>query len=139
MVAARPFASRAALIERSDAVCRSLQRRDWLQAFAAHPRIGGRTGDRWAAREQAGARAASPDVLARLADRNREYEARFGHMFIVCATGRSADEMLTLLEARLDNEPDAELEIAADEQRKITRLRLEKLLDEPEAGSHEHD
>lgn len=130
MVAARPFASRMALVDRSDSIWTSLPRQDWLQAFAAHPRIGGRATHGWAAREQAGARDARPAVLARLAERNRDYESRFGHMFIVCASGRSADEMLALLEARLDNAPDVELRIAADEQRKITRLRLEKLLDE---------
>lgn len=144
MVAARPFASRHALLERSDRILRSLERRDWLQAFAAHPRIGGRAASGRAAREQAGTHGARPEVLVRLADANRAYEACFGHIFIVCATGRSAEEMLALLEARLDNKPDEELGIAAAEQRKITRLRLEKLLDEtggqgPEAKGQEHD
>ena len=66
----------------------------------------------------------------RLADANRDYEARFGYIFIVCATGKSADEMLALLEARLRHDADDELLIAAEEQRKITRLRLRKLLEE---------
>jgi OHCU decarboxylase len=128
MIAARPFASREALLDRSDRAWRSLASQDWLQAFAAHPRIGERSATGWAAGEQAGARGAPPEVLARLAEANRAYEARFGHIFIVCATGRSAEEMLALLDARLENAPDAELRIAAEEQRKITRLRLEKLL-----------
>ncbi len=134
MVAARPFVNRDDLVDRSDRVWRSLQRTDWLEAFAAHPRIGSRAANGWAAGEQAGSLGASAAMLTRLSERNREYEARFGHIFIVCATGKSADEMLALLEARLENEPDAELSIAAEEQRKITRLRLDKLLTES-AGS----
>jgi OHCU decarboxylase len=128
MVAERPFVSRDDLMDRSDRIWQSLQRKDWLQAFAAHPRIGSRAANGWAAGEQAGSLGAGAAVLTRLSARNREYEARFGHIFIVCATGKSADEMLALLEARLDNEPDAELSIAAEEQRKITRLRLDRLL-----------
>jgi OHCU decarboxylase len=134
MVAARPFVSRDDLMDRSDRIWQSLEEKDWLQAFAAHPRIGSRAANGWAAGEQAGSLGASAAVLTRLSDRNREYEARFGHIFIVCATGKSADEMLALLEARLDNGPEAELSIAAEEQRKITRLRLDKLLTES-AGS----
>ena len=134
MVAERPFVSRDDLMDRSDRIWQSLQRKDWLQALAAHPRIGSRAATGWAAGEQASSQGASAAVLTRLSERNREYEARFGHIFIVCATGKSADEMLALLEARLDNEPDAELSIAAEEQRKITRLRLHKLLTES-AGS----
>jgi OHCU decarboxylase len=130
MIASRPFASREALLDRSDGAWRSLASQDWLQAFAAHPRIGERTAKAWAAGEQAGAGGAPPDILACLAEANWKYESRFGHIFIVCATGKSAEEMLALLQARLDNPPDAELTIAAEEQRKITRLRLEKLLDE---------
>lgn len=130
MVAGRPFGSRADLLDRSDRIWQSLQRGDWLQAFAAHPRIGSRAASGWAAGEQAGSLGAGAAVLTRLSERNHEYEARFGHMFIVYATGKSADEMLALLEARLGNEPDAELNIAAEEQRKITRLRLHKLLAE---------
>ena len=134
MVAGRPFVSRDDVMDRSDRIWRSLQRTDWLEAFAAHPRIGSRAASGWAAGEQAGSLSASAAVLTRLSERNREYEARFGHIFIVCATGKSADEMLSLLEARLDNEPDAELSIAAEEQRKVTRLRLDKLLTESAAS-----
>jgi OHCU decarboxylase len=82
----------------------------------------------WSRDEQDGTRGASPETLANLADANRDYEERFGHIFIVCASGRNAAEMLALAQARLANDPETELTIAAEEQRKITRLRLEKLL-----------
>lgn len=130
MVAARPFVNRNDLLQKGDLIWQSLQRENWLQAFAAHPRIGSRKAEGWAAGEQAGSLGASAAVVTRLSERNHEYEARFGHIFIVCATGKSADEMLALLEARLENGPDAELNIAAEEQRKIIRLRLDKLLAE---------
>ena len=109
-----------------------LDRDDWLEAFAGHPRIGDLDSLRHrfaataalAAAEQAGTREASDRVLRALAQGNADYERRFGHLFIVCATGKSADEMLAILDQRLSNDPDVELEIAAGEQRKITRLRL---------------
>src|SRR5204863_7888972 len=116
---------------------------DWLEAFVAHPRIGesltagraggaggaGRDGD-WSAQEQASARVADDDAVREaLAKRQRDYEARFGYIFIVCATGRSAAEMLAALERRLPNAPADELRMASEEQRKITHLRIEKLLD----------
>jgi 2-oxo-4-hydroxy-4-carboxy-5-ureidoimidazoline decarboxylase len=136
MAGERPFASARALYERADDMWRAMGRKDHLQAFAAHPRIGDREALRakfastaaWAEGEQAGAARASNAVLDALADGNRAYEQRFGHIFIVCATGKSAEEMLALLRARLGNEPDDERDIAAEEQRKITRIRLEKLL-----------
>ena len=87
-------------------------------------------GGGWAAGEQAGAASASDAVRDRLAIRNRDYEARFGYIFIVCATGKSADEMLEIVERRLTNDAAVELGIAAEEQRKITHLRLTKLLAE---------
>jgi 5-hydroxyisourate hydrolase / 2-oxo-4-hydroxy-4-carboxy-5-ureidoimidazoline decarboxylase len=118
-----------AMIAAADTIWAGLDRADWLEAFAAHPKIGGDAAKGWSAAEQAGAASASRDVLARLAEANREYEARFGYIFIVCATGRSAEEMLQRLEGRLDNDPLIELRVAADEQRKITRLRLAKLLE----------
>ena len=140
MSAARPFADAAALSAAAERIGSTLQREDWLEAFAAHPRIGaGRAGEagraggaaaEWAAREQANVALAADETLRRLADANRAYEARFGYIFIVCATGKSAGEMLALLEARLRHDADDELRIAADEQRKITRLRLTKLLEQ---------
>ena len=83
---------------------------------------------KWATHEQSGVGDAPNEVVERLAAGNRAYEARFGYIFIVCATGKSAGEMLAILEQRLTNDPDGELHIAAEEQRKITRLRLAKLL-----------
>jgi OHCU decarboxylase len=130
MVSARPFTSRDDLLQRGDCIWTSLGQQDWLQAFAAHPRIGSRTARGWAAGEQAGAQEADSSLLTRLSALNLEYESRFGYIFIVCATGKSAAEMLALLESRLENEADIELHVAAEEQRKITRLRLEKLLAE---------
>jgi hydroxyisourate hydrolase len=141
MAAARPFAAIEPLTAAADKIWASLDRADWLEAFAAHPKIGGtvRAGEAgkageagntdWSAAEQAGVASASTDVLARLAEANDEYEARFGYIFIVCATGKSAAEMLGLLQGRLDNDPLIELRIAAAEQRKITRLRIGKLLE----------
>ncbi|MBS2024017.1 MAG: 2-oxo-4-hydroxy-4-carboxy-5-ureidoimidazoline decarboxylase [Deltaproteobacteria bacterium] len=136
MLARRPFADPEALLRAADEEWAKVQRDDVLEAFLHHPRIGDIDGLRkkfastatWAAGEQAGAAQADESVLKRLAQGNRDYELRFGHIFIVCATGKSAQEMLDLLLARLGNEPDAELAIAAGEQAKITRLRLEKLL-----------
>ena len=125
----RPFASAGDLADAADRIWRSLSAGDWLEAFAAHPRIGQSSSNSWARQEQAGAKSASPETLANLADANREYEERFGHIFIVCATGKSAAEMLALAESRLHNDPRTELAIAAEEQRRIMRLRLAKLLE----------
>jgi allantoicase len=127
MVDGRPFQSLDDLKEKSDQIWQGLGREDWLEAFAAHPRIG-EAGSRWSEAEQAGARGADAETLAALAATNRDYESRFDHIFIVCATGKSAAEMLGLLRARLDGDPATELRVAAEEQRKITHLRLEKLL-----------
>lgn len=126
MASARPFASEDALYATAERALSGLDREDWLAAFAAHPRIGERAAG-WSQQEQAGAASAPSSVLAELAQANRRYEERFGHIFIVCATGKSAEEMLALLNARLGNDAPTELAIAAAEQAKITRLRLEKL------------
>jgi 2-oxo-4-hydroxy-4-carboxy-5-ureidoimidazoline decarboxylase len=136
MLKARPFRDADTLFEQAERVWASLARQDWLEAFACHPRIGDKEALRrrfaatagWAAGEQAGALAASDGVLEALAQGNRDYEKRFGWIFIVCAAGRSAEEMLAILRSRLGNPPDLELKVAAAEQAKITRLRLEKLL-----------
>ena len=82
----------------------------------------------WSLREQSGTRGATTETLAELALLNRDYAERFGHVFLVCATGKTAPEILALGRQRLHNDPETELAIAAEEQRKITRLRLEKLL-----------
>jgi 2-oxo-4-hydroxy-4-carboxy-5-ureidoimidazoline decarboxylase len=138
MRAARPFRDRAGLFEAADRVAAGLGRSDWLEAFAHHPRIDDRETQArrfaatatWAGDEQGRVAGAATTTLDALAEGNRAYEERFGYIFIVCATGKSAEEMLAMLRARLGNEPEAELAIAAREQRAITRLRLEKLLEE---------
>lgn len=140
MVARRPFGSRDAVLWGADDAYASLTPSDWLEAFAHHPRIGERTsalaqgerGSAWSVGEQAGIDRARDDVRDELATTNREYEQRFGHIYIVCATGKTASEMLSLALARLRNEPEAELRVAAEEQRKIMHLRLEKLIDHTE-------
>ena len=138
MTAMRPFASVEAMMADAAACWAALGPADWLEAFAAHPRIGadGATasarrepGDDWPAQEQAGVAAAAEATLRRLADLNRDYDARFGYIFIVCATGKSAVEMLDMLERRLGNDPETEIRIAAAEQQKITGLRLARLVD----------
>ena len=133
MVEARPFASAEALAAAADAIWWGLQPQDWREAFAAHPEIGsGATGSTaaWSAEEQAGVADAAGQTRRRLAEANQEYRARFGYIFIVCASGRSGDEMLVRLEARLRHDPDRELRVAAEEQRNITQLRLRKLLEQ---------
>lgn len=136
MIARVPFEGPKHLYDCASDCWRALRRDDWLEAFSRHPRIGEAPGKRpldaaernWAEKEQSGAAAAGDPVRAALAEGNREYEARFGYVFIVCATGKSGEEMLSLLRMRLKNEPEAELAVAAAEQEKITRIRLERLL-----------
>ena len=138
MAARRPFADGAALLAASEALWPSLTEAEWREAFTHHPKIGDMAGLRarftdtrlWAAGEQSGSEAASEATLQALAAGNADYAARFGHIFIVCATGKSAGEMLALLRARLPNPPEVELHIAAEEQKKITCLRLAKLMAE---------
>jgi len=132
MAAARPYASPEAMANAGDAIWRSLAPGDWLEAFAAHPKIGERSRDSsWSEREQSGMQSADDDVRRRLVSGNAEYASRFGYIFIVCATGKTAAEMLTALETRLSNDPAEELGVAQEEQRKITQLRLAKLVDGP--------
>jgi len=101
---------------------------DWKEAFAAHPRIGDKKID-WASSEQSGMTQATEDTLQALVKANQAYEDKFGYIFIVCATGKSVEEMLGMLQARMQHNADEEIRIAADEQNKITKLRIEKLLD----------
>lgn len=136
MLARRPFRDDATLHDAAQRVWATMDRADILEAFEHHPRIGAdmnalrkkfsTTAD-LSAREQAGAINAHESELARLRDGNLAYEARFGHIFIVCATGKTAAQMADLLDARLGNDADTELRIAAAEQAKITRLRLDSL------------
>ena len=128
MLASRPFASDQELFRASEREWWGLDRGDWLEAFAAHPRIGERTTDAWSSGEQSGLAPAGADLRHALREDNGSYERRFGHVYLVCATGRSAAELLTDLRERLTNEPDKELRVAAGEQAKITHLRLEKLV-----------
>jgi 2-oxo-4-hydroxy-4-carboxy-5-ureidoimidazoline decarboxylase len=129
MLAARPFRDVEALYAEAERAWLALGREDWLEAFSKHPRIGERKLDAaWTRQEQKGVENAAAEVLAALEHGNREYEGRFGHVFLVCATGKSAAEMLALLEKRLKNDPESELRVAAGEQAKITRIRLEKWL-----------
>jgi 2-oxo-4-hydroxy-4-carboxy-5-ureidoimidazoline decarboxylase len=136
MLAAHPFASDAALFEAAERVWASLTRDDYLEAFSHHPRIGEDVAAlrarfpetaHWSNQEQEGVAAADALTLEALAANNRRYFERFGYIFIVCASGKSAAEMARLLAARLHNAPETELAIAAREQARITRLRLEKL------------
>ena len=132
MLARRPFADDDALLASAEAVWFGLSEADWREAFSHHPRIGDRESlaqrfpdtHALSAREQAGVGGASRDVLEALAARNQEYEERFGYIFIVCATGRSAADMLAMIERRLHHPAGVEIRIAAGEQARITALRL---------------
>ncbi|HEX8286054.1 MAG TPA: 2-oxo-4-hydroxy-4-carboxy-5-ureidoimidazoline decarboxylase [Pyrinomonadaceae bacterium] len=136
VAALRPFWDVGQLLRLAGRVWRELGPDDWLEAFRAHPRIGERkaeaeTGEQsrqWAEGEQSGARDAASETLAALAEANREYERRFGFIFIVCATGKTAGEMLGLLRSRITNDPETELRVAAGEQWRITELRLKKFM-----------
>jgi len=133
MTALRPFADADDLQAAAERVWRGLDRSAWLEAFAAHPRIGERVESRgrfstWSRHEQEQAASADEAVLADLAACNRAYEERFGHVLLVFATGRTAAEVLDLCRQRLGNEPEAEVQVAAAEQAKITDLRLRRLL-----------
>ena len=136
MVARLPFASIDAMLEASDDIWMQLAPDDWREAFAHHPRIGERrptpihnpVSAAWSAGEQANVAAAEPSVQDQLAVVNRAYESRFGYLYIVSATGRTAEELLAIARERLQNEPGRELRVAAEEQRRITNLRLQKLV-----------
>jgi 2-oxo-4-hydroxy-4-carboxy-5-ureidoimidazoline decarboxylase len=137
MAAQFPVADAETLMHQATAIWNSLREADWREAFTHHPKIGGdvtalrekfASTSTWAEGEQASVKQASQATLEALAAGNTEYERKFGYIFIVCATGKTADEMLALLQARLPNEPEDEIVIAAGEQDKITRIRLEKLI-----------
>jgi allantoicase len=137
IIAHRPFSVAADLLETADKSWASLGRREWLAAFRYHPAIGGvrakgkqsKTAQRWAAGEQSGGLMASQETRAALAAANRAYQSKFGYVFLICATGKSSEAVLKNLQERMSNDPEVELRKAAEEQRKITRLRLEKLLE----------
>jgi allantoicase len=135
MLERMPFPDVAHALDTADTIWAALEREHWLEAFRHHPAIGAKRGKkaqsekarRWSRGEQAAAQKADAGTRKALADANRSYQARFGHVFLICATGRSSKEILENLQQRLSNDPRTELLVAAEEQRKITRLRLEKL------------
>jgi 2-oxo-4-hydroxy-4-carboxy-5-ureidoimidazoline decarboxylase len=133
MVAARPLDSVIALSEAADRIWSTMAEHDWLQAFAAHPRIGDRKpastqSSTWSQQEQSSVSTAHERTLAQLAEGNAAYELRFGFTYIVCATGKSADEILSILQRRLAETRGNELREAAEQQRQILQLRLGKWL-----------
>jgi allantoicase len=130
MAAQQPFDDRGALMRAADRVWWSLDTQDYLEAFGAHPKIGQKSASAWSQSEQAGAAGAHAATMAELAELNQRYEAKHGFIFIVCASGRSADAMLADLRVREGRDRATELRTAAEEQAKITRLRLAKLLEE---------
>lgn len=142
MAARRPYPTLESVLRTADEVWSMMERADLLEAFSHHPKIGDvaslrtrfASTSQWASGEQSGVRTADADVLQRLAEGNARYEEKFGYIFIVCATGKSAAEMLELLNARLSNRPAVELAVAAGEQAKITRIRLGKLFQEEAMG-----
>jgi 2-oxo-4-hydroxy-4-carboxy-5-ureidoimidazoline decarboxylase len=138
LVARRPFKDESSLVTASDEIWNRLEAQDWLDAFSKHPRIGERKAPHmastrsaeWSAQEQQSVSAANEEARSALTEANQEYERRFGRVFIVCATGKSTIEMLDLLRRRLQNDDPTELRAAAEEQRKITNIRLRKWLND---------
>ena len=138
VVSKRPIAAESTLFRTSDEIWSSLDESDWLEAFRSHPRIGDANSEKeatakssaWSVQEQRSAAANDDDVRAALKSANREYEQKFGRIFIVCATGKSASEILEILRRRLDNDEATELRQAAEEQRLIMQIRLRKWLAE---------
>ena len=136
MANGRPYENLQTMITTADETWWSLQPDDWLEAFRSHPKIGEKKAAEsvssqsreWSGQEQAGVTTASPEAIDSLATLNRAYEQKFGFIFIICATGKSSEEMLSALSERLSNDLSAELQIAATEQSKITELRLKKLI-----------
>lgn len=136
MVSRRPFRDENSLLTVADEIWANLEERDWLEAFRSHPRIGDSRAQKivtpqsslWSAREQEKAAIGGEMLMANLKNGNLAYEKKFGRIFIVCATGKSAGEILENLRHRLDNDEATELQLAREEQRKIMQLRLKKWL-----------
>ncbi len=130
-----PFGSIEELKNESDKIWFSLSEKDLLEAFKHHPKIGDvkslekkfASTKQWASSEQSGVNTATQTILQELKEVNKEYEKKFGYIFIVCATGKSAEQMLAILKSRLNNLPQEEIKIAMNEQNKITHLRIDKL------------
>jgi len=135
--ARRPFHDAAHLLEAAREAWEKLRKNDWLEAFSHHPKIGERKAAggaseqarQWSEQEQRSVANSAPHLLDELAAANQRYQSRFGYIFIVCASGKSTEEMLALLDERMKNDPETELRVAAGEQQKIMRLRLEKMLE----------
>ena len=134
LLARRPYDDREQLLAASDELVLGLDEAEVDAALAGHPRIGER-GSQQSAREQAGMSGADAALQAAMAQGNAAYEERFGRIYLVAAAGRDAEELLALLHARLDNDPDPELDVVRGELARITRLRLSELLAEPEEDS----
>jgi OHCU decarboxylase len=137
MVQLRPFQDFKTIEDAADKIWWELEEQDWLEAFSSHPKIGEKRAavpqqgtQKWSEQEQSGTLGAGDETMRSLAHANRAYENRFGYIFIVCATGKTAAEMLAIVQGRLQNDPATELRIAAAQQAKITQIRLRKLLEE---------
>ena len=135
MIDARPFKDWSHMVESAEKNWQRLAREDWLEAFRSHPRIGenrsvhqSTAANRWSGQEQKETMGSAEKTKADLVEANREYEKRFGHLFIVCATGRSGEEILSILRERMNNSAAEEIRQAGEEQKKITLLRLERLV-----------
>ena len=137
MIAQRPFENVEEIVTAADRIWWTLEATDWLEAFDSHPRIGETKAAApvapeslsWSETEQSGTRDSTRQTMDELAELNRQYQEKFGFIYIVCATGKSAEEMLAILRERLSNNAATELRNAATEQAKITTLRLNKLLE----------
>jgi OHCU decarboxylase len=144
MLARRPFRFRDSVFFAADMFWKSLTMRDRMEAFAHHPRIGeksgakpqGELGARWSALEQSGMDVVEAELRKEIAEINREYEDRFGYIYIVSAQGKTAAELLTIARDRLRNSPEREIRVTCEEQQKIMHLRLEKLLGPKEETFH---
>ncbi len=148
VAADRPYVSKEHLYDTADEVVSRLDDADVDEALAGHPRIGerravetaeapgaagGGAGAAWSRREQSGLSSATPETLTALAEGNRAYEERFGHVYLVCAAGKDADELLALLRRRLGNDPSTERQVLLTELAKINRVRLARLVEEEAA------
>ena len=129
VTSSRPYASVGEALARSDESVAGLDQGDLGQALAGHPRIGAGSTAGWSGREQAGVQGADRAMTAALAEGNEAYERRFGHIYLVCATGRSAADLLALLRERLAHDPGTEWGIVRRELGKINRIRLRQLLE----------
>lgn len=128
MTEQRPFAAVEDLLQAAERCTFDMAPQDWLEAFAAHPRIGERSESAWSQAEQAAALSAEDQIKQQLARANAEYQQKFGFIFIVFASGKTPEQVLELMKVRMDNPRVTEMAIAAAEQKKITHARLHKLL-----------